>query len=306
MLNAYWTSVLVFAGVGILIAYGLWLPIWAGQLFLAQAGLAAIAAYASAAATIAGIPFPIAVTVGCLGAVVAAVIVGYPTLRLPPLGTAIMTMAAAELIRTFLVNFKATGGGAGLFGIPTNTNLGLVWVTVFVCIFMLSRLTRARIGRAWDALREDETAAEAMGVNLVRYKILAFGGSGLLAGLGGVLYSHYATNIGPDLFGFGMLLQISVYAFLGGRTTYWGPLVGGLVMIFITEWFRFLADWRLLFYGGILVVVMILRPQGLATRDGMQRIEAAIGRLMSTLVGRRPVAETTGVATATSGEGPSS
>jgi branched-chain amino acid transport system permease protein len=288
MLSQYWTAVTIFTGVNVLLGWALWLPIWSGQLILAQAGYAAVGAYASAMLSLRGVPFPLALLAGCLAATLVALLVAYPTLRLPPLGVAILTLASAEMIRVAFTNFELVGARLGLFGIPVVTSAGLVWLTVAAGLVLLSRLSRARLGRALVAVRDDPTAAGSMGVHVARYRLLASAASGFLAGLGGVYYAHYLSTLAPELFGFSLLLQISVVAFLGGRMTYWGPVAGAIFVTLGTELLRAAQEWRLLIYGAVLVLVMLRQPRGLVSAGLVRAVEQALASAVAP-IGRRVV-----------------
>lgn len=275
MPDAYQISLLVFIGIYSLWGWSQWLPIRSGVLLLGQAGLIAIGAYVSAVLTRNGVPFPVALIAGSLAGAVGGTLMGLSALRLPPFGTALITLSESQLIQTFLSNFEPAGASQGIFGLPNATNVWLVWGIVLLVTAALARLSSSTFALAMHAMREDEVLAGAMGVNGRQHKLLIFALSGLVAGCGGVLYAHYIRNVAPELFGFAVLLQISTFLFVGGRTVYWGPVVGAAVLVGITEGLRFLSEYRLLVYGLFLVLVMLFRPDGLVTASTARVISQA-------------------------------
>ena len=267
MFESYWNSILVLMGINILWAWSLYIPLSAGVLSCGQPGFASIGAYSSALATLAGWPFPASLTLGGILALIFGIALGISSLRLRGFGVAISTLAFAEMVRIFFTNVKFFGGAQGIYNIPLFTNLSLVWGIVAIFFFFFLRLSRSRLGRALDAVREDELAAETMGINSARIKIFTMGVSGLLAGLGGGLYAHFLCYLEPPAFGFGLLIQMCVNTIFGGSLTYLGPFFGTVFLSSLSEYLRFFVEWRLLIYGLLIVLLLILRPQGIITRE---------------------------------------
>ena len=119
------------------------------------------------------------------------------------------------------------------------------------------------MGRAFEAMREDEAAAEVMGINIIKAKLTAFGLGAFIAGVGGGLYAHYTMYLDSPKFGFLLAVEFFVFVVFGGMETFWGPVVGATLLTLIPELVRFLKDWRMVFYGLVIVLLMIIRPQGL-------------------------------------------
>jgi branched-chain amino acid transport system permease protein len=262
--DQYTQSVLIFIGINIVLALSLYLPISAGLLSLGQGGFMAIGGYSSAWLTVnLEWPFLAALAAGSLTAGIVGILVGFPALRIKGVYLIILTMGFGEIVRVFFLNFEPTGAASGLGGIPMHTTLPLVAGTVIVLLAGFWQLRRSRMGRAIAAVREDELAAEIIGVNLTRVKLAVFAIGGALAGLGGGLYAHYASFIDPAQFGFHRSAEIFIMVLLGGMGNFIGATLGAVTVTLLPEVLRFLQDWRMTFFGSLLVLMMIVRPWGL-------------------------------------------
>ena len=267
MIDQYTESVLIFLGINTVLALSLALPVSAGLLSLGQGGFMAIGAYASAALTTwYGVPFPLALAAGGLLAALAGLAVGFPALRIKGVYLLILTMGFGEIVRIFFLNFEPTGAASGLGGIPQATTPAGVAATVAVLLVFFLQLRRSRIGRAIEALREDELAAEVMGVGLTRLKLAVFGVGALIAGVGGALYAHYALFIDSAQFGFHRSAEIFIIVLLGGMGSFWGAVAGAVAVTLLPEVLRPIQEWRMTFFGTLLVAMMIWRPWGLIGR----------------------------------------
>jgi branched-chain amino acid transport system permease protein len=264
MFDQYTESVLIFTGINIILALSLYLPISAGLLSLGQGGFMAIGAYTSSWLTVnQAWPLLPAVLAGALVAGLVGVAAGFPALRIRGVYLIILTMGFGEIVRVFFLNFEPTGAASGLGGIPSYTTLGTVAAFVVVLLAAFWQLRRSRIGRVIEALREDELAAETIGVNLARVKIGVFGAGAAVAGIGGGLYAHYAMFIDPAQFGFARSAEIFIMVLLGGMGNFMGATVGAITVTLLPELLRGLQDWRMTFFGTLLIVMMIVRPWGL-------------------------------------------
>jgi ABC-type branched-subunit amino acid transport system permease subunit/ABC-type branched-subunit amino acid transport system substrate-binding protein len=273
MIGPYLEDVLIQLGINAVLALSLYFPLSAGQLSLGQAGFMAIGAYTSAWLT-ATLRWPWPAGFGAAIAVAACVgaIVGLPALRVRGIYLVLMTMAFGEIVRVFFLNFEPTGGAMGLRGMPAATTLPLVAGTVAVITVLAARTASSRVGRAFEAVKRQEMAAEVIGVDVTRVKLLSFTLGAAVAGLAGALWAHYILYIQPEEFGFHRSVMPFTFMVVGGAETYWGALVGAAALTALPEWLRFLKEWRLVFYGLAMVAVMIVRPQGLVDR----RLLAAI------------------------------
>ena len=259
---------LITIGINMIMGLSMFLPMTVGQLSFGQAGFMSIGAHIAVALTLyAGVSFPIALLVAGLGSGLVGFLVGVPVLRLRGLLLALVTFAFAQVVEVFFLNFKPTGAAEGIRGIFPYTNLWYVYGFLALLVLFLVRLGRSRMGRAFDAVKLDETAAEAMGIDVTRAKLTAFAAGAFVAGVGGGLYAHHAVFIQYDNFDFKRSVDIAMYMVLGGMDVLYGPLLGAFVITYLSTALQFLADWRWEVWGSIVILVMIFRPQGILGRD---------------------------------------
>lgn len=265
MFSAYYLQIMILVGINIIMATSLNLITgFTGQLSIGHAAFMSLGAYAAALATLKlGLPFFGSLFFGALVAAVFGVLIGVPTLKLRGDYLAIATLGFGEIVRIVFLNLKITGGAVGLRGIPKNTTILWVIAAAILTLFILNRILKSRVGRALVAIREDETAAESMGINTTYFKILAFGVGAFFAGLGGGLFSHYFQYIHPNSFGFLRSIEHLCMVVLGGLGSMWGSIIGAAALTAIPEALRASADYRQLFYGAILVLMMRVRPEGI-------------------------------------------
>jgi len=276
-LNDYFRDVLTLTCMYVVLALGLNLIVGqAGLLNLGYVAFYAIGAYTySVLSTTAGLPFWPGLVVGALAAAGCAALVGLPTLRLRGDYFAIVTLGLGEITRIILNNWdRMTGGPNGISRIGRPVIAGytlhrtidfyyLILAIVIVTIFLMQRLISSRIGRSWVAIREDEVAAEAMGVNTFRLKMLAFVLGSAWAGLAGVFFAAKMAFVSPESFTFFESVIILCMVVLGGMGSILGIILGALLLITLPEVFRDFQDYRMLAFGIALVLMMIFRPQGL-------------------------------------------
>ena len=266
--NPYLLQIIVNIGIGIILALGLnVITGLTGQLSLGHAAFMSIGAFTSALITIKlGIPFGINLIItGVVSAAVGALI-GYPILRLTGDYLAICTLGFAEIVKVVFLNLEITNKAFGLSVPPPKTAFPLpitVWIVVILAIVVVSFIHNSRFGRALKAIRGDEIAAEAMGINVARYKVQSFAIGTFWAGVGGGLYAHFISFINPSDFGFLKSIDILSMIVLGGLGSIPGSFIGAAVLSAAPEFLRFMATYRMLVYGGLLVFMMIFRPNGL-------------------------------------------
>ena len=259
---------LITIGINMIMVLSMFLPMTVGQLSFGQAGFMSIGAHIAVVLTLyAGVSFPIALLVAGLGSGLAGFLVGVPVLRLRGLLLALVTFAFAQVVEVFFLNFKPTGAAEGIRGIFPYTNLWYVYGFLVLLVLFLARLRGSRMGRAFEAVKLDETAAEAMGIDVTRAKLTAFAAGAFVAGVGGGLYAHHAVFIQYDNFDFKRSVDIAMYMVLGGMDVLWGPLLGAFVITYLSTALQFLANWRWEVWGSIVILVMIFRPQGILGRD---------------------------------------
>ncbi len=241
-----------------------------GQLSLGQAGFMAIGSYSTIIFTqTLGIPMPVSIIMATLVTVIFGILIGFPTLKLQGDYLAIVTLGFGEIIRVLLVNFKGLTGGANglqfstIFFLRADYAYCLVISVLVVVVILLLNLVRSTYGRAILAVREDEIAANSVGVDVFKYKMIGFAIASCIAGLGGALYAPVMGFIKPDIASFNRSIDYLIFVVLGGRGSISGSIIAAFVLTFLQEWLRFLQDYRLLIYPLILIFVMLFRPQGL-------------------------------------------
>ena len=261
-------------GINGLLALSMYVVLAVGQLSLGQAAFMGLGAYSSALMTLKlGLPFAAVLPLSVVVPVAFALAVGGPTLRLAGVYLAIATIGLGEVLRAVYLNVDLFGGALGLSGIPERATAPMIYGLLGLAVLALWLVGRSGIGRAMEAMREDETAAEVMGVPVRRYKMGALLASAMLAGLAGCLSAHVSSFIGPNEYGFEPAVTILSYALLGGIGTPFAPVVGAAVLTLLPELLRGVSDIRLVLNGVIIVLAVLFLPNGLlAVR--MKRIGA--------------------------------
>lgn len=268
MIDAYTSQVLTFIGINSILALSLYITALAGQLSVGHAAFMGIGAYTSALLmTRLGWPFFLTTACGALMGGVFGFCIGLPTLRLKDLYLAIATLAFNIIWVVMLMNIEAFGGALGIFNVPKVTNNWTVYISLGILLLFFHRMQDSRLGRAFRSIQEDEPAARAMGVNAVYYKVYAFTLGAFLAGYAGALYAHFVTFISPHDFEVDRSIEILLFVVLGGAQTFIGPVIGAVLLTLAPEVLRFLAEYRLLVYGLMFVVIMLLRHEGLIEED---------------------------------------
>ena len=272
----YQTHSVLIAQIGInsILAASMFLVLYSGQLSLAAPGFMAVGAYT---AVLMGLYWntPLAVNMlgGTLFAGVVGLLVGLPVLRLRGVFLAIATIGFIEAVTEgVILNLPITGEGLGLKNPSADplTGINLILISLAVVIFIVWRLTRGRLGRAWAAIRQDELAAQSQGIHAARYKMIAFVLSALLAGFAGALESHLNFFVDPNEYGVTRTVQVLTFAVLGGTGNVLGPVVGALFLTSLPEIVRVPNfDPRDVISGAILIAVIIFRPQGIVGRGGL-------------------------------------
>jgi len=201
--------------------------------------------------------------VGALLAAIAGFFVGVPSLRLRGDYLAIVTLGFGEIIRVFILNIDAVGGARGYSGIPKLANFFWIYLFAALTIVIVYRIVHSSFGRTLIAIREDEIAAEAMGVHTTRAKVISFVVSSAMAGVGGGLFAHYLMYIHPASFTFLKSFEIIIMIVIGGLGSISGSILGAVLFITLTEGLRQFAQYRMVLFSLLLIVIMIVRPQGI-------------------------------------------
>ena len=289
VVSRYQTGVLEQVGIYIIMAVSLNIATgYLGQLPLGHAGFMSVGGYSCALFIIHMMPVfgltaktmaadnPAAILLLLLGlvfgglcAALCGLVIGIPALRLKGDYLAIITLGFAEIIRVVINNidgvlgFSLTGGAKGLSGIPSYTSFLRVFIAVVAVLFLIHTMMKSRHGRAILAIRDNEIAAEASGVNVTYYKTLAFVVSAFFAGVGGALYAGCIGVMDPSKFGFMKSVEILVMVVLGGMGSMLGSVISATVLTILPEALRAFATYRMVVYAVVLIIVMIFRPQGL-------------------------------------------
>ena len=265
--NDFWStySTLVFSvGVHALLALSIWLTLSCGLLSLANAAFMGIGAYVSALLTLnLDWPFASVLLAGGVAPALVALLIGAPVLRLSGVYLAMATLAFGEVVRITVLNLDITGGPEGLNGIPLATEGWHIVLILAATVYGLARLRRSKVGRAFEAIKEDEVAARLMGIDVDRYKLLAFTLGGFIAGVAGALNAHFTFFISPREYGFESAVDILTMAVLGGTANLVGPMIGSSIITLLPELLRSLHDFRSLVNGAVLILVVLFLPKGI-------------------------------------------
>ena len=281
-----------------------------GELSLGHAGFMCVGAFTSAVfskcmmntITVPTVRFLLALLIGVVCAGICGVLIGIPVLRLRGDYLAIVTLAFGEIIKNLVnviylgrdsagfhfsmkdimsLNMEADGdviikGAQGITGAPTDSNFTIGIILLLITLFVVMNLVNSRSGRAIMAIRDNRIAAESIGINITKYKILAFSISAALAGAAGVLYAHNLSTLTalPKNFGYNMSITILVFVVLGGIGNIRGSVIAAVVLTLLPELLRFLSDYRMLIYAVVLIVTMILvwSPGGIAFRERLENM----------------------------------
>jgi branched-chain amino acid transport system permease protein len=291
---------IVSAIFGAILGISVYLPLMAGQLSLATPAFYALGGYIAAIASTKILPTTLVTTTGTLpvwwvllemGAAglvsgILAIILGIPVLRLRGIYLAIATIAFVEILRVVALNLDITGGAVGIFGIPQPFQSPLEYLWIALPLLGLSmgfmyRLEKIRVGRALIAIREDELAADSMGINPTYYKVLAFTLAAILAGMVGAVSAHFLNTWNARQGTFDASIIFLAFVLIGGSRTFWGPVVGGILLTALPEVLRgtaglngmpvwlgqFLKDGRLIIFGVLIVIGTIFYPKGIVTPE---------------------------------------
>ena len=259
----------------IVLALGLNIVVgYAGLVDLGYAAFFAVGAYTTGILMQFGLDFWLTIPIAVLFSVIAGIIIGGPTLRLRSDYLAIVTLGFGEITRITARNLKITGGASGLVGIERPSIFGhtlnqitdfyyLFFVLVVLAVIVAIRLHNSRLGRAWQYIREDEDAAEAMGIDPVKTKLYAYMIGAAYGGIAGAFFAVKMTAISPETFAFTQSALILLAVILGGMGKIPGVILGAAVLVLFPEIFRGIGQMRMLFFGIMLVIIMVFRPQGL-------------------------------------------
>ena len=282
-IDPYYLDIITGIGINIILATSLNLINgYTGQFSLGHAGFMAVGAYTAASVSMrlgpgifsalggsngltVSLLFLLALITGGLAASAAGLLVGVPSLRLKGDYLAIVTLGFGEIIRVIFRNMESVGGALGLTGIPPYTNFFWVFSFAALTIYVVTSMVNCTFGRGFIAVHDDEVAAEAMGINSTKYKIIAFVVGAFFAGIAGGIYGHFKLSIDPKGFDFIKSIEIVVMVILGGMGNTIGVIIAAVLLTLLPEMLRPVAQYRMILYSLLLIVLMLTRPQGLFT-----------------------------------------
>ncbi|WP_051624165.1 branched-chain amino acid ABC transporter permease [Clostridium akagii] len=266
IINQYDVRILVLICINIMLALSVNLIVgFTGQFTIGHSAFMAIGAYAAAMLTInLKLPFPLSLLGAGIIAGFIGLLIGIPTLRLKGDYLAITTLGFCQIVVVVIQNIPQFGGAQGLTGIPPKTTFAWTFFTMIVTILVIYNIVHSSQGRAMISIREDEIAAEAMGINSTKYKIMAFVIGAFIAGVAGGLYSHYMMYIEPQSFNFLKSMDFIVYVVLGGLGSIPGCIISTAVLTYLPEGLRGFGDLRMVIYPILLIVIMILNAKGIS------------------------------------------
>ena len=277
---AVYGSLINFIGINALLALSLYVTLSAGQLSLGNAAFAGIGGYTAGILTTQfAVPYALSLLAGALMAGLVGFLLGLPVLRLRGVFLAMATLGFGEVVRIAAINLKITGGAEGLMGMPTHTKTWFIYLVIIGVSYFLAKLRYSRAGWSFESIREDETAASAMGINTTYYKTLAFTIGAFIAGLAGAMYAHLNYIITPGEFGFSAAVNLLIYCIVGGSRVWVGPVLGAALLTALPEILRgtgiTAGPIRMFVNGLILLIVILFLPNGLVSLFQRRRTVAA-------------------------------
>ena len=256
-------DLLFLTGINILMAWSVYIILLSGSLSFANGGFMALGAYAAGVFTMKwGMNFYAALALAGVGAGLVGALLAYPALRTRGVYLILVTTGISFIIQTLIQNTDYVGGVRGMTGMMGTTNWH-VWGLIAIVGAGLYWVSRSHLQRQLDAVREDERVAASLGFDVVYLKILCFAAGACLAAVAGGLYSHYMVFINPDHFNIFVSIYVVLYVVLGGVNNMWGPVVGASIMTLLPELVRGLATYRPLVFGAVIIVLLLVRPNGL-------------------------------------------
>lgn len=277
--DGFYRHLVITTLINITLAMSLWLILRTGQLSIGHVALMAIGAYTSTLLTMRlDLSFWLGLLAGGLMSAAVALVIGYLTLRLKGLYFSLVTFALAEVVR-IIFNSVAPGlfgGPEGITGIPKPSVFGyefasftpfyyLILVIVVLAILIVARVDRSRIGMIFSAISQADSLAESVGINIMKYKVMAFVLGSFMAGVAGSFFAHYFSYISAEHFTFWISVYVLIYVVVGGSAVIIGPVIGACALTIASQGFRSLGDYEPVVFGAALVLVLLFLPDGLAS-----------------------------------------
>lgn len=265
-MNSYIAGIFIITGVNLIAIMGVSLLTgFTGLFSFGHGGFMAIGAYVSALTIkMLHVPFPVGLMLGTAAAALIGIFIGYPSLRLKGDYFVIATLGFGEAVRLIIENLPSiTGGARGLPDVSPGTNLTLVVILDILIFIMIRNFLSGRHGRNCIAIREEELAAQTVGIDVTRYKVTAMAMSSALAGLSGALLGHFMHYLHPSMFGMAKSNELIITVILGGQGSITGTVLATLLLIPLPEVLRAAQEWRYVMYGFVVILVILVRPGGL-------------------------------------------
>lgn len=298
--DGFYRHLIITTFINVTLAVSLWLILKTGQLSIGHVALMAIGAYTSTLLTMRlGLSFWFGLLAGGVMSAAIASIIGYLTLRLKGLYFALVTFALAEVARIVFNSVAPSlfGGPLGITGIPKPSIFGwefasylpfyyLIAVIMIVGILVVARIDKSRIGMVFSAISQADNLAESVGINIMKYKVMAFVIGAFIAGVCGSFFAHYFSYISAEHFTFWISVYVLIYVVVGGSAVVVGPIIGACALTIATEGFRGLGDYEPVMFGAALILILLFLPAGLASlptrlRDPALRVGGAVKRYVT-------------------------
>ena len=271
---AYYTALFEISGLNIILALSVFATLMVGQFSLAQVGFWSIGAFVTAIlTTMHGVPLYASLLLSAFICGFIGMLLGYPCLKIKGIYLTLATVAFAEVVRVFFNNLNyqieigdrmiGPSGALGFRGVKVMAAWPEIYITLSIIVLLFILITSSRLGLSINAVREDETAAASLGINVTKVKVSMFMFGAAIAGVGGGLYASFSSYVLAENFSFHMALVSIFYVAVGGMYTFSGPIVGAVVLTLLPEIFRFAADYRMILYGVVVIVVVIVFPRGI-------------------------------------------
>ena len=264
---AYWEPVLIISLLNVMMVCGLYITAMSGQLSMATAAIAGVGGYTAAVLTTNfDWPFVPAILVGAAGGMATGALLALVTLKMRDFILKLTTLAFGEALAVVAFNIEYLGGANSFSGIALYTDLTAVMLGVAAALYIAWRFDGSRLGFASRAVRDDPLAAAACGVSVRQVRVTTFALGAAIVGAGGAMQAHYVLVLNPSELGFFISLNFIIFLLFGGLYGLWGPVLAAMFLTAAPELLRFTNEYRLIFYGLIIVLVVLLRPEGLITR----------------------------------------
>ena len=271
---AYYTALFEISGLNIILALSVFATLMVGQFSLAQVGFWSIGAFVTAIlTTMHGVPLYAALLISAVICGFVGMLLGYPCLKIKGIYLTLATVAFAEVVRVFFNNLNyqieigdrmvGPSGALGFRGVKVMAAWPEIYLALSIIVLLFILITSSRLGLSINAVREDETAAASLGINVTKVKVSMFMFGAAIAGVGGGLYASFSSYVLAENFSFHMALVSIFYVAVGGMYTFSGLIVGAVVLTLLPEIFRFAADYRMILYGVVVIVVVIVFPRGI-------------------------------------------